>query len=140
MAHSMGRTLVLPPKNGIYLLGKKGKENHNTDFTFQDFFHLDSIAVEHEGLNIISMEEFLRRKAAEGGVTDRETGEKVALPTINWDGQRLGPLWEYLRGHSHLPADWDPFACIAAIPSKSGQAAVDELEEAMAEILKGELP
>ena len=61
MAHAMGRTLVLPPEKGMYLLGRD-KDTHKTQFTFNDFFHLDSIAVEHEGFNVITTEEFLRRE------------------------------------------------------------------------------
>ena len=56
MSHAMGRTLVLPPQQRFYLLGKQDA-SQKTDFDFGDFFHLDSIAVEHEGFNVISSEE-----------------------------------------------------------------------------------
>jgi len=48
MSHAMGRTLVLPPEKRFYLLGKADHKQKN-NFGFGDFFHLDSIAVEHEG-------------------------------------------------------------------------------------------
>lgn len=48
MSHAMGRTLVLPPEKRFYLLGKADHRQKN-EFGFGDFFHLDSIAVEHEG-------------------------------------------------------------------------------------------
>ena len=59
LAHSMGRTLVLPPPQRFYLLNKDSTQKNT--FDFGDFFHLDSIAVEHEGLNVITSEEFLHR-------------------------------------------------------------------------------
>jgi len=46
MAHAMGRTLVLPPEKRMYLIGK-GDNRQKFKFTFNDFFHLDSIHAEH---------------------------------------------------------------------------------------------
>ena len=44
MSHAMGRTLVLPPEQKMYLLqnGDKAQKKH---FGFNDFFHLDAISV-----------------------------------------------------------------------------------------------
>ena len=65
MAHATGRTLVLPPPQRIYLLNKEGSHADNV-FDFDDFFHFNSIAREHPGINIISFEEFLNREAMTG--------------------------------------------------------------------------
>ena len=41
MSHAMGRTLVLPPEQKMYLIDKaKGKQQ--SAFSFNDFFHLDA--------------------------------------------------------------------------------------------------
>ena len=56
MSHAMGRTLVLPPEQRMYLIDKGGKS-----FSFNDFFHLDAISIEHRGFKVIRMEEFLVR-------------------------------------------------------------------------------
>ena len=51
LAHAMGRTLVLPPEKKMYLL-QKGRNKHTgaeqkTQFGFNDFFHMESLAMEH---------------------------------------------------------------------------------------------
>ena len=132
LAHAMGRTLVLPPEQGMYLLGK-GKEEHKKEFSFNDFFHLDSISIEHDGFNIITMEEFLKRK----GVTDQLISHKTNQPLkppggkTDWNGQKLNQLWTYLRDVGKSPNNWDPWGCIAAIPSAPGSKYVTELKDMM---------
>lgn len=71
MSHAMGRTLVLPPEKRFYLLGKADHRQKN-EFGFGDFFHLDSIAVEHEGFNVISTREFQNRKNVDTRPTNPE--------------------------------------------------------------------
>eukprot|EP00602_Paraphysomonas_sp_CaronLab_P009442 CAMPEP_0185029864 /NCGR_PEP_ID=MMETSP1103-20130426/16460_1 /TAXON_ID=36769 /ORGANISM="Paraphysomonas bandaiensis, Strain Caron Lab Isolate" /LENGTH=543 /DNA_ID=CAMNT_0027564775 /DNA_START=130 /DNA_END=1758 /DNA_ORIENTATION=+ len=62
-AAATGRTLVLPPDQGMYLLDKgKGHENAHH---FSDFFPFDRI-VEDRVVDVISMEEFLAKEAATG--------------------------------------------------------------------------
>ncbi|KAL7511945.1 hypothetical protein ACHAXN_010049, partial [Cyclotella atomus] len=65
LSHAMGRTLVLPPEQGMYLIDKKN-EGQKSKFSFNDFFHLDAIAIEHKGFKVITTEEFLRREAITG--------------------------------------------------------------------------
>lgn len=116
MALAMGRTLVMPPEQKMYLLtkSKKGQkhqfslkdvfhldsiaedmkvltksESQKHQFTFKDFFHFDSIAVEHEAVDVISFEDFLKREAMTGNLHDKSTGA-VSFPPknqTNWDGQ-----------------------------------------------------
>jgi hypothetical protein len=63
-AVATGRTLVIPPKKTMYLLGndKDNKENNQLDFS--DFFDLEAMAAETEGFNVMEMKDFLE---LEGG-------------------------------------------------------------------------
>ncbi|KAL7547776.1 hypothetical protein ACHAWF_011053 [Thalassiosira exigua] len=143
MSHAMGRTLVLPPEQRFYLLGKsnsnqkidllgKGIQNQKTDFDFGDFFHLDSIALEHEGFNVISSEEFLNRLGKTGKLLNAETG-KLEL----WnDKMRATPseVHNYLRKVGVNPY-WDPMKCIAGFPSRKGTGAIEELRQVHADMM-----
>ena len=119
----MGRTLVLPPQQRFYLLGK-AKDGQKSDFDFGDFFHLDSIAVEHEGFNVISTEEFLNRYGKTGKLVNIHSGK----PEI-WKDKNHTPqiVKAYLRQIGVNP-HWNPTQCVAAFPSKVGQDAIQELE------------
>ena len=61
-AHASGRTLVLPPVMNFYLLDKNSKAEENR-VTFEKFFDMRKIS---EGVNIISMEEFIQHVARPG--------------------------------------------------------------------------
>ena len=127
IAHATGRTLVLPPEARMYLLGGA--------FTFNDFFHLDSIDAEHEGLNIITMEEFLKREGGKLPNLSTKKLEKVPDDRMNWDGEDLIPLWKYLRKVG-LDRKWKPTDCLAAFPSSDSQEDIDRLNDMMEEVLK----
>lgn len=122
----------------MYLLGEGGG-NHKKDFSFNDFFHLDSIAIEHPGMNIITMEEFLRRKGISGELKNRKSGQVMQPPNgnIDWNGKKLDPLWSYLRTVGRYPDGWNPTDCIAAIPSSKDPQAVDDLQSMFDEIIAG---
>jgi len=125
MAHATGRTLVLPPEAEMYLLKKKGGK-HKTEFGFNDFFHLDRLDKEHEGMKIITMETFLKRMAVTGKLG------AVTLPDnsrIDWNGRMLEPLWQYLRNVGHIRANWNPNECVAAFPSSRGSDAVERMAQ-----------
>ena len=130
LAHATGRTLVLPPEKQMYLLSKGGSK-HKKDFTFNDFFHLDSIAFEHAGINIITMEEFLKRKGVSGQLKDLTSGTVIKPPNdqTNWNGKNLNPLFDYLRKVGKFPEGWNPNECIAAMPSNQDPKNVQELHE-----------
>ena len=123
MAFAMGRTLVLPPEQGMYLLNKdKGKNNL---FSFDHFFHMESISKEHVGLNIISTKEFLEL-CAKGKIVDQQN--QPIVPPANrtdYDGADFGDLKTlktWLRDHSGQNLlHWDPDRCVAAFPASSSR-------------------
>ena len=129
----MGRTLVLPPSQRMYLLEKDNKKQRNK-FSFDHFFHMESISNEHVGLDIISMETFLKREAMTGRMLDHDT----KLPTYppmnnrtNWDGssrQEIRVLNSWLRTTTHVVTDWDPEECMAVFPQSTDPKDVEELQ------------
>jgi hypothetical protein len=86
----MGRTLVLPPEQRMYLLGGNEERSH---FSFQDFYPMEQIAKEHVGLDIITMEEFLVKVAMTGQLRDNKG--KPSFPPDNrtsWNGLSREPV------------------------------------------------
>ena len=73
-----GRTLVIPPPEGMYLLNQDNENKENNKLSFEDFFDLKAMADEVEGFNFISMEEFLTKEGLTGNLArvDDETGER----------------------------------------------------------------
>ena len=99
----------------------QGDRKQRFKFTFNDFFHLDSIHSEHDGFNMITMEEFLNREAMTGKMVNITTGQ-ISFPPdnrTNWDGEDLKPLWEYLRETTDV-RNWKPDRCLAVFPSQPG--------------------
>mmetsp|Transcript_59332 Transcript_59332/g.126134 ORF Transcript_59332/g.126134 Transcript_59332/m.126134 type:complete len:510 (+) Transcript_59332:376-1905(+) len=133
MSHAMGRTLVLPPEQRFYLLGKNDRKQ-KSDFDFGDFFHLDSIAVEHEGFNVISSEEFLHRLGKTGKLINASTGR----PEIwNEKGQHSpNNVRSYFRKVRTNPG-WNSMDCIAAFPSQKGPEATEELRRIHKDMMAG---
>jgi hypothetical protein len=133
MAHAMGRTLVLPPSQGVYLL-RKDRDKQRVHFSFEDFYHMEQVGYEHAGLDIIRMEDFLLTEAMTGRLRNRTTGAVVYPPNnrTNWDGEDPKPLKEYLREVALTPLDWKPDACLAAFPSEQGPEHFRELTEMFA--------
>jgi len=99
LAHAMGRILVLPPEQGIYLLGRDRRKENNV-FTFKKFFPFDAISEEHKAVEVISMEEFLEREAMAGKMKDKKG--KVVFPpndqtVFEGDREQVKTLWMWLR-------------------------------------------
>ena len=68
--HAMGRTLVSPPRQNLYLLDKKHKDKKGkikTGMGFEDFFDLDLIK-SHKGYHLMTSEEFLAKEGVTGGL------------------------------------------------------------------------
>jgi hypothetical protein len=93
MAHAMGRTLVIPPQQHLYLLDKTHKDHHeetaHDEMGFDDFFDI-SLLASHKGFHTISMQDFLKKEALVGGLHGQLPPEKDA----NISGDKL---WRYLE-------------------------------------------
>jgi phage pi2 protein 07 len=136
----MGRTLVLPPEQRMYLLAK-GRGKQKTDFSFADFFPMRELAEENDGLHMITMQEFLETEAMTGNLRDKNTGE-VTFPPENrtdWNGQEVKSLKEWLRNATHTPL-WSPSSCMAAFPASGDHKDSEALKQMLEQIRKEDLP
>ena len=129
IAVATGRTLVLPPSQHMYLLGQ-------STFSFADFFPLHQIADEHDGLRIISMQQFLEETKETFVLRD---GSKLNPPggRTRWDGDSQAiksTLNPWLREIANDPI-WDPDKCIAAFPASTKQEDVDLIKSTFEELL-----
>jgi hypothetical protein len=137
----MGRTLVLPPHQRMYLLGKKDNKQRDS-FSFEHFFHMERISEEHVGFNIITMQEFLQL-FLDGQF--RDTAGQPLFPPSNrtdWNDCSHGELEQlktWLRESSKL-LEWDPEQCLAAFPRSSSPQDTQELTDIHAEIQKEGYP
>lgn len=132
MGISMGRTIVLPPEQPIYMFRHRSKKQKYR-FSFEDFFHLNEAHLEHVGVNIITMSEFLTRvmnaNADDGTIIimkDPETGLPTYPPgnRTDWNhanGQELKQLHSWLEDISSLSViGWETNACMAYWPDITG--------------------
>jgi hypothetical protein len=143
MAVATGRILVLPPVQQMFLVGKPTSEDTDTKllkpFSFADFFHLESIAEEHVGMEIITMKEFLEREALTGNLRDQKTGEVVFPPNnrTEYDGVDhdtiANELEPYLQRVGMVPP-WDPEECVAAFPTTSDPKDVQAIKDMIVDI------
>jgi hypothetical protein len=132
LSFGMGRTLVLPAEQPMYLLrsAEKDGKKQRSEFSFNHFFHMEAIHNEHPGLDIITMEEFLLKEAMVGNF--RDANGKVSFPPGNrtkWDCSKrreVKPLYEWLRKASYM-AKWDPDECLAVFPASSDPREIKEL-------------
>lgn len=94
---------------------------------------MEQIGFEHDGLDIITMQDFLKEEAMTGNLRNITSG-KVAFPPgnrTNWDGMDPKELKEYLRDVTLTPLDWKPELCLAAFPSDDGPEHFEELNNMM---------
>lgn len=103
----------------------QGKQNIH--FSFADFFHLESLSKEHDGLDIITTEEFLLREAMTGKMRNKNSGEVSFPPNnrTNWDGEDPVPLKEWLRSVTVTPL-WKPDECLAIFPASADKETDDD--------------
>ncbi len=121
MAYSTGRTLVLPPEEGMWILPEPRNESDGRPyFTFSNFFPLATVAQDHAGLEIITMQEFLEREALSGNIRDKNG--TVRFPPgnrTNWDkAHEINDLKVWLREVMHATI-WDPDKCVAMFPAST---------------------
>lgn len=98
IAHAMGRTLVVPPKENLYLLDKKQKGQKKAALGFDDFFDIDLLK-SHQGYHVISTEQFLEREALTGGLHG-------VYPPKNRSDLSGPPLHKYLRSVADVLPAW----------------------------------
>jgi hypothetical protein len=93
VAHAMGRTLVVPPQQHLYLLGQTHKDKHDSkahdEMGFEDFFDLEVLR-SHRGFHVLHMKEFLEQEGVTGGL-------KGTLPPRNSSDAWGSGLWHYLK-------------------------------------------
>ena len=109
LALSLGRTLVLPPKQGM---------PNGSLLSYEDFIELkSSLENKYKGIKIVTTEVFLKHVAVKGHL--RQDGKVLRPPgnRIRWDNTPdIGRLYQYLRTVSHIPREWDPQTCLLGIP------------------------
>lgn len=120
MAHAMGRTLVIPPQQHLYLLGRThkdaGDKKPHDEMGFQDFFNISRMRL-HKGLHAMEMHEFLARE----GVTGRL--KRGLLPPDNSSEVWGGKLWNYLNKVADATPMWmGQFLALPAAPAHSGDS------------------
>lgn len=99
LAHVTGRVLVLPPKSTFYLLDKN-KRREDNESTFSKFFDLLKM---REGMEIISMEDFLAT-TARMGLLKQEYPKHIPVSNFAVNSARL---WQYLEKASTV-REWEP--------------------------------
>ena len=119
-AHAMGRTLVVPPQQHLYLLGKnhqdKGDEKAHDEMGFEDFYDIDLLRT-HKGFHVIHMEEFLAKEGVTGGLHG-------VLPPKNSTEAWGSALWTYLEKVADLNPEWAHK--VIAFPDHPGNFTITE--------------
>jgi len=131
LAHAMGRILVLPPEQKMYLLDKDGDHKHNR-FTFHSFFPYEALAEEHHAVDVISMEEFLKTEAMTGNLKDANGIARFPPMNQTFGGKggsfRHNPrFWTYLR-ETTVPSKFSFSECVVVFPEKPGSESVKEMQ------------
>lgn len=129
LAFAMGRTLVLPFEQNIYLLRNDRKKKNR--FTFNHFYHFDSIAEEHTSVQVISSEEFMKDQVMNGLFKDG-AGNPIFPPMnkTDWDGhiRNSQQYYNWIRNVTGAPK-WEFDHCFVGLPSEAGNAAATRLEK-----------
>ena len=97
------------------------------------------MAEEHAGLDVITMEEYLKSQAMTGQLRDKNTGEVKFPPgnRTNWDGMEA-KAYEQLRGYlrdvTNTPI-WKPGDCLPAFPQSGDHRDVQALQNMVHKIV-----
>jgi hypothetical protein len=129
----------MPPATSMLFmdLGHNGQKLH---FEFTDFFPFAEMVAENDGLDIISMEQYLEREAMTGNLRHQETGEVMFPPgnRTNWNGcsdEEHTTLKDYLRTVTYV-VRWNYYDCMAAFPASGNHEDIVEMENMMQEIVQ----
>jgi len=116
-AYATGRTLVMPPEQGMYLLNK-GDAPDDNKLHFSDFFYLNRL---REKMEMIEMKDFLEAEATSGHLGPLPPGNRTDLES--------GELWSYLNGLGQGPVRWNPFKVCVAFTETPGKAVEEHSKE-----------
>lgn len=115
LAHAMGRTLVLPPRQHLYLLSNKHKDEEDAkahdDMGFEDFYEVPLLK-SHKGFKVLTMKEFLAAEGLTGGLHGK-------LPPGNSTDAWGRELWKYFNEVGDAFPIWGGGRFVA-MPSKAG--------------------
>ena len=92
LAHAMGRTLVVPPQQHLYLMAlnhkDKDDQKEHDEMGFLDFYDINLMRTQ-KGFHVMEMPEFLAKEGVTGGLHNR-------LPPGNSTQAWGKELWKYL--------------------------------------------
>ncbi|KAJ1460152.1 GDP-fucose protein O-fucosyltransferase-domain-containing protein [Pelagophyceae sp. CCMP2097] len=122
IAHAMGRTLVVPPAQNLYLLGNAAVDSATGEKThkklgFSDFFDLDALQGQ-AGYHVVTMEQFLQRQVSEAP-DKRPEGNATDL----WGRS----LWAYMASVADAQPTWG--GSVVAMPRHAQGAAGPKLSK-----------
>mmetsp|Transcript_36571 Transcript_36571/g.49001 ORF Transcript_36571/g.49001 Transcript_36571/m.49001 type:complete len:625 (+) Transcript_36571:72-1946(+) len=165
IALATGRTLVLSPKSIFPMLMEEWYTGNGTSAVHNDFYPLDSLSKEYKGLDIISMEEFLKREGLTGNLAytnktlnellernkkktnlDRSSNEKIVQfppggnqtewEQSNYNDGSINLLWGYLRLVGFISQNWNPLQCIGAFAANPGNESASSLKTMIDDTLR----
>lgn len=116
-AYATGRTLVMPPTQGMYLLNK-GSDPDDNSLHFSDFFYLHRL---RQKMELIEMHDFLEAEAVTGNLGELPPGNRTDL--------EKGELWQYISTVGGGGMRWNPFKVCVTFPEKPGMAVEDHTPE-----------
>jgi len=116
-AYATGRTLVMPPEQGMYLLNE-GSAPDDNKLHFSDFFYLNRL---REKMEMIEMRDFLEAEAV--------TGHLGPLTPNNRTDLENHELWSYLNSVGQGGMRWNPFKVCVTFPETPGKAVEEHSTE-----------
>jgi hypothetical protein len=116
----MGRTLVVPPQEHLYLLKREHKDPEDgeahDEMGFEDFFDIELLR-QHKGFHLQHMEDFLGNEGVTGGLKD-------ILPPGNKTDVWGDKLWSYMNKVADVKPEWS--GRFIAFPSTAGDFTLEE--------------